>query len=56
VRPRGERLGGDHGERRKHARGVGVAARLERLKDRGRNSGWHFGLLQRHEQGGGELL
>ena len=56
VRSGGERLGGDHGERRKHARGVGVAARLERLNDRGRNLPWHVGLLQRHEQGGGELL
>jgi hypothetical protein len=55
-RPRGERLGGDHGERREHPRGVGVAARLDRLKDRGGNLPWHLGLLQRHEHSGGQLL
>jgi len=56
LRPRGERLGGDHGERRQHPRGVGVAARLDRREDRGRDLLWHLGLLQREHEHGGEVL
>ena len=55
-RARGERLGGQHAERREHPRRTLVAARLDRLHDREPDVIWHVGLLDRHEHGGGELL
>ena len=52
----GERLRRQHRERGEHPRGVGVAARLERLDDRRGDLRREPGLGERDEQGGGQVL
>lgn len=52
----GERLGGEHREPGKHRRGVRVTTRGDRLNDREANLRRGPGLLERHEQRGGQVL
>ena len=56
LRLRGERLGGQDGDRREHPGRARVAARLDRRKHRGHRLRRQLGLLERHEHGRGELL
>ena len=53
---RGERLGGQDGDRGEHPGCVRVAARLDRREHRGHRVGWQLGLRERDQHGRGELF
>ena len=56
ARQRTERFGGEHRERRQHTSGVRIAAGFDPLDNRARDIGRQLSLLERDQQGRGQLL